>query len=187
MGYVPARLELELSVIVLGPERPDPILPQVLRGARGPVALISAGWRYDEERDEPLRDAVGVPVHNLRLYGAFRDIERDAPDLVSAHARKQGALKAIKARYRDAIVAALGGVQRQWTDRRDPASPWFRLAIRHLQEIDALFLAEADRLHEEFASTERPFSHPSVREVRDRIAEALDPCSMVLIAPPRGP
>lgn len=154
----------------------------MLRGVNGPVALISAGWRYDEERDEPLRAALGVTVHNLRLYGAFRDIERDAPDLVAAHARKQGALKAIKGRYRDAIVTALGGVQRQLADRRGAGRHWFDLAIRHMQQIDALFLAEADRLHEEFAATERPFSHPSVRAVRERISETLDQCPVVLIA-----
>lgn len=167
---------------MLGPERPDPILPRVLEGVNGPVALISAGWRYDEDRDEPLRDAIGRPVHNLRLYGAFQDIERDAPDLAAAHTRKQAALKAVKTVYRDAIVSSLAGVQKLWSDRRDPGCPWFRQAVRHLQEVDALFLAECDRLHEEFAATERPLQHPRVQAVRDRIGDALAQCSAVLIA-----
>ncbi len=153
-----------------------------MRDLTGPVALVSAGWRYDEERDEPLRGALGLTIHNLRLYGAFRDIERAAPELVAAHARKQAMLKAIKVRYREAIVSRLAGIQAQWADRRDPACPWFRLAVRHLQEVDELFLAEADRLHQEFAATGRPFDHPAVQAVRARIDETLDGCQAVLIA-----
>lgn len=146
------------------------------------MALISAGWRYDEERDEPLRSALGVPVHNLRLYGAFQELERLAPELVAAHARRQATLKAIKVRYRQAIVSRLAGVQEQWADRQDASSPWFRLAILHLQEVDDLFLAEAGRLHEEFDETERPFSHPVVIALRARITDILDQCQAVLIA-----
>ena len=174
--------ESTLSVTVLGPERPNPILPTALSGLQGPVALISAGWRYDEERDEPLRDAIGRSVINLRLYAAFRDIERDAPELVTAHARKQAALKAVKTVYRDAIVSGLAGVQKLWADRRDPSCPWFQQAIRHLQEVDSLFLAQAGRLHEEFAATERPFQHPLVRSICDGIENALANCSAVLVA-----
>lgn len=174
--------EFTLSVTVLGPERPYPILPTALSGLQGPVALISAGWRYDEDRDEPLRDAIGRSVINLRLYAAFRDIERDAPELVTAHARKQAALKSVKTVYRDAIVSGLAGVQKLWADRRDPSCPWFQQAIRHLQEVDSLFLAEAGRLHEEFAATERPFQHPLVRSIRDGIENALATCSAVLVA-----
>ncbi len=174
--------ECALTVTILGPERPDPILPLALKGIRGPVALISAGWRYDEDRDEPLRAAIGMTVHNLRLYGAFRDIEREAPDLVAAHARKQTVLKGIKRLYREAIVSSLAGVQKVWADRKDPHCPWFQQAVRHLQEVDALFLAEADRLHEQFAATERPLSHPAVRAARAHIADTLAGCDAVLIA-----
>lgn len=148
----------------------------------GPLALISAGWRYDEQRDESLREALGEPVRNLRLYGAFRDIERAAPDLVAAHARKQAALKAVKVLYREAIVAALAGVQKVGGSRRDRACPWYQQAIRHLQEVDTLFLAEADRLHEQFAETERPLAHPAVQEVRAAILETLAGCRALLIA-----
>lgn len=125
---------------------------------------------------------MGEPVRNLRLYGAFRDIERAAPDLVASHARKQAALKAVKVVYREAIVAALAGVQKVWASRRDRGCPWFQQAIRHLQQVDTLFLAEADRLHEQFAETERPLSHPAVQEVRASILDTLAGCRALLIA-----
>ncbi len=123
-----------------------------------------------------------MPVVNLRLYGAFREIERVAPDLVAAHARKQAALKAIKVLYRDAIVSAIAGVQKAWAQRRERACPWFQQAIRHLQQVDELFLAEADRLHDQFAETERPLSHPAVESVRGAILDRLSGCSALLIA-----
>lgn len=167
---------------MLGPERPHPVLPAVLDrlGARGPLALISAGWRYDEDRDEPLRAAVGRTVHNLRLYHAFQDIERDAPELAAAHARKQAGLKAAKARYRVAIVKALEAAQDLWHGR--PDDRWYRLAVDALRLADALFLEESDRLHRAFAEEARPEAHPAVRAVRARVQDILAGCDTVLIA-----
>jgi hypothetical protein len=169
---------------VLGPERPDPILPSVLaqQGIRGPVALVSAGWRYDEDRDEPLRAAVGMTVHNLRLYHAYQDIEREAPDLVAAHARKQVELKRSKEAYRVAISQTLGTLRKLWPGRRETDRVWFDEAVAHLQKLDTLFLAECDRLHAAFHAEVRPDRHPLVRTVYTRVAEVLAGCEALLVA-----
>ncbi|MES2641611.1 MAG: hypothetical protein V4850_19120 [Myxococcota bacterium] len=151
-------------------------------GVRGPIALVSAGWRHDEARDEPLREAVGVPVQNLGLYASFRLLEREASDLVSTYTLKQSSLRRIKERYRMAIVPALAGCRELWARRRDADCPWFQQAILHLQTIDKLFLGESDRLHREYDEQARPFAHRRVRAELDRLRKALDDCHAVLIA-----
>ncbi len=169
---------------MLGPERPAPVLPAVLDrlGVRGPVALVSAGWRFDEARDEPLREALGRPVRNLALYERFRMLEREVPDLSGAYSAKQSALRAAKAQYRNAIVHAHHASAELWEARRDPACPWFRESVRHLQAVDALFLAEADRLHADFGGDERPLEDPRVRAQLAEIDAELAECEAVLIA-----
>ena len=171
-------------MVVLGPERPDPMLPAVLErhGIRGPVALISAGWRQDEPRDEPLRAALPMAIHNLNLYQAFIEVERLSPDLTSAYTRKQAALQSRRALYNDAIRAALSGCQKLWSARRDPGCPWFLQAVRHLQAVDALWLEEADRLHRQFEEEARPLRDRIVRAEMARMLDILRGCEAVLIA-----
>lgn len=161
-----------------------PVLPEVLRrhGIQGPVALISAGWRLDEARDEPLRAALGMTVHNLNIYRAFNEVERDAPELTAAYTRKQAALQNLRQLYHDAILAGISGCQKLWGDRKDPDCLWFRQAVQHLQEVDALWLREADRLHQQFDEEAKPFAHKRVRAEIARITEILQGCEAVLIA-----
>jgi hypothetical protein len=160
------------------------VLPAVLaeRGARGPLALITAGWRHDEPRDEPLREAVGLPVVNLGLYAAFRELERDDADLTNAYARKQSELRRVKERYRLAIVPALSACRELFSRRRDVDCPWFRQSIANLQAIDRIFLTESDRLHAAFDAEVQPARHPRVVAMTHRIRERLDGCEYLLIA-----
>lgn len=181
---VPCVYSAPLSITVLGPERPSPVLPAVLDrlGVKGSVALVSAGWRFDEARDEPLREAIGRPVENLALYERFRVLEREVPDLAGAYTGKQQALRTAKAQYRAAILHAHHACVELWESRRDPACPWFNEAVRHLQSVDALFLAEAEALHARFGGLERPLEAPMVREQLEQIDAQLDRCEAVLIA-----
>lgn len=173
-----------MELTILGPERPDGILPEVLRrhGIRGPVALISAGWRYDEARDEPLRAAVDCTVHNLGLYQAFRELERDAPDLVAAWTRKQEILRKTKALYRIRITHAEAACQALWAEREDPECRWFNLAVRALREADEHFLAEARRLHAAFDEELAPRRHRLVRGTEARLEDTLAGCEALLVA-----
>lgn len=173
-----------MSVTLLGPQRPVANLPAVLAGlgSRRPVALVSAGWRYDEDRDEPLRAELGRTVHNLRLYDAYTELEREAPDLARAHARKQSELLRTKASYRLALGPALAACRALWAERQDPRCPFFRAAVRHLQEVDRLFLDEAARLHAAFDAEARPAHHPMVRATVARVRDILAGSCAVLIA-----
>ena len=173
-----------MSITILGPQRPQANLPRILAelGVRGPVALISAGWRYDEDRDEPLRAELGMTVHNLRLYDAYSEIEREAPDLTRAHARKQAELIRVKASYRLALASTTTALRTLWAERRDPTCPFFTATLDHLRALDQRFLAETRRIHEPFETDTRPRAHPMVRAVRARVRDVLDGCQCVLLA-----
>lgn len=173
-----------MSLTILGPERPDGVLPAVLarKGITGPVALVSAGWRYDEERDEPLRAAIPNEVVNLRLYQRFRRVEHEATELVAAYTAKQERLRQVKERYRLRFHDALSACVKLYAESRDLSCPWTSQAVRHLQEADELFLAEAKRLHDEFAAAHRPLEHALVKSIRDEIVADLDRCAALCIA-----
>lgn len=173
-----------MDLTILGPERPDGVLPAVLQrhGVRGPVALVSAGWRYDEQRDEPLRAALNLTVHNLGLYQAFRELERDAPDLVRGWTKKQEALRKVKTLYRMRIVHAAAAATALWAERQDPECRWFNLAVRSLREADELFLVEARRLHAEFTEQLGPHRNRLVRATEARNADVLGGCEALLVA-----
>lgn len=173
-----------MSLTILGPERPDGVLPQILEkhGITGPVALISAGWRYDEARDEPLRAAIPQEVRNLRLYERFRVLERDASDLMSRYTAKQDAIRRMKERYHLRVQAAVQCANTMLREFDDPADPWFAQAIRHLQEIDELFLTEARALHDRFDAEVRPGEHPMVRRDREAVRAELEGCAALLVA-----
>ena len=173
-----------MSLTILGPERPDGVLPNVLakRGIQGPIALISAGWRYDEERDELLRAAIPNPIVNLRLYHRFRAFENRATELTGAWTKKQDALRQVKERYRLRFHNALAAAVALFTESKDTDCPWFVQAIRHLQESDELFLSEAKRLHDAFIHDYRPTEHPLVADVRTQVVAELEGCEALCIA-----
>lgn len=146
------------------------------------MALISAGWRYDEDRDEPLCAEIGMTVHNLRLYDAYVELEREAPDLARAYARKQAELMAAKDRYRMALGPAMATSCALWTARRDPRCPFYLQSIAHVRSLDALFHDEALRLHAAFDAEVRPQRHPMVRATVARARDILAGCQAVLVA-----
>ncbi|GDX78686.1 hypothetical protein LBMAG42_04970 [Deltaproteobacteria bacterium] len=173
-----------MSLTILGPERPDGVLPSVLarHGVTGPIALVSAGWRYDEARDELLRAALPNEVRNLRLYDRFRHLEREETELIGKYTAKQDALRKVKDRYRLWLRTSLGMAAGLLADKPDADCPWFRQSIRHLQEADELFLSEARRLHEAFEQEVRPGENPRVRKERDEIRAELAGCAALCIA-----
>jgi hypothetical protein len=173
-----------MSLTILGPERPDGALPAVLKnhGVTGPLALVSAGWRYDEARDEPLRAAVPNEVRNLRLYDRFRILEREAPDLTAQYTAKQDAIRRVKDRYRMRVQTGLASASALFSEHRDLGCRWFLQAIRHLRETDELFLSEARALHTKFEQEVRPGEHPLVRREREAVREELSGCAALLVA-----
>jgi hypothetical protein len=170
-------------VTVLGPQRPVAGLPVILDGlgVRGPCALITAGWRHDEARDEPIREEVKLDLRNLGLYGAFRRLEREDSELISRYTARQNAVRRLKERYRAAIVPAIAAWRALSVPKVDPC-PYLDQAVANIQAIDRIFLEESDRLHAAFEAEARPGRDPQVRDEIERIHRELSECDTVLLA-----
>ncbi|MFO0001091.1 MAG: hypothetical protein ACK559_08175, partial [bacterium] len=74
-------------VLLLGPQRPHPNLPAALaaHGIRGPVAVLTAGWRHDEPGVEALARAIPNPLVHLPIYRWFDEILAEAPGFQAAY------------------------------------------------------------------------------------------------------
>ncbi|HKA88805.1 MAG TPA: hypothetical protein VKE22_14145, partial [Haliangiales bacterium] len=99
-------------IILLGPQRLRPTLPQVMaeHGVSGPVATVTAGWQEREEDDQELHDALGGASRNLRLYARAEEVFREDPDLHQAYRRRQERLRAMQDYYRIRLDYALEAV-----------------------------------------------------------------------------
>ena len=101
-------------LLILGPQRPAPDLPRALaaHGVSGPIAVITAGWRHDEDELDALRR--DLPHHklvHLPIYQWFDEVHAEEPVLAAAYNERQRRIPQYKAAYRaqpgDAL-AALG-------------------------------------------------------------------------------
>lgn len=185
-GGPPAR-----RVVLLGPQTPEPTLPDVLAALEaegalprdGPVATVTAGWREREGEPGivPLGDRVGV---DLALYRRADELAAADPELATAHRETQARLKLIRRAYNvrlAALVSAhveLGALDGDGhvleTERADALEMLRELDRRHLVRVADIRAAYEERL--------RPLERPEVVRRRDEIAAALDGAAAVVIA-----
>lgn len=175
-------------VIVLGPQRPTPNLRTHLDrcGVEGSVALVTAGWRHEEDEIGPLVAHVERPVRHLRLYAEMDALMRGLPDLSAAYRARQEQILLYKDVYRISLRAALTAVR----DLRRHAArapslyePDLRDAFDALQRIDARLLHRLDTLHAAHADLGEPWlHHPEVAAVRERLLALLEGVGAMLIA-----
>ena len=91
------------NLTVLGPQRPDTNLPGVLEalGVRGPVAMITAGWRHDEGETQALERDLARPSQHLPLYQWFDRVMASDADLARAYSERSERMRAYKDLYRN--------------------------------------------------------------------------------------
>jgi hypothetical protein len=92
---------LSRTVTLLGPQHTEPTVAQVIRalGARGPAAVITAGWQ--EREDEPASlPELGIQHVNLGLHARGDDVFRKDPVLAAAKKGRQARLKLMQDFYR---------------------------------------------------------------------------------------
>ena len=94
---------------ILGPQRPTSNLTEVLNKQipEGPVAVINAGWRHDEEDLDALNRDLKRPILHLPLYRWFDELGKIEPELAKKHALRQQAIKSYKKVYKLQLKAAL--------------------------------------------------------------------------------
>jgi len=175
-------------LLVLGPQRPTPNLRDHLDriSAEGPVALITAGWRHDEDEIGPLSQHLGREVRHLRLYAEMEERLRAEPELAAAYRARQNDILRYKDVYRISLGATLNAVRelrRHAHAAPDLYEPDLRDAFEALHRIDTRLLRRIDAIVETHAAVAEPWrASPAVAHVRARLLRALDGVAAVLIA-----
>ena len=174
-------------VVVLGPQRPTPNLAMALEavGVEGPVGLITAGWRVDEDETEPLVKHVHREVRHLRIYSEVEKVLRAEPALAAAYHARQDRIRAYKDVYRISLRAASMAVSELY-DRvaADPPvyGPDLSDAIGALRLVDERVLQRVAAIRQDHAEVAEPWRHPALAAIRERVLEQLDGVNALLIA-----
>lgn len=175
------------TVLVLGPQRPNPNLAGVLdaRSVQGSIAVVSAGWRHDEGELGALRADVGRPVVHLPLYRWFEETLAEHPKLAAAYRARQDRIRAFKSLVRTRLSSVYGTIVRLHAQRvEDDALHEAEIldAVRVLRELDGRVLEGCDAIRAEAGLAAAPWEHPGVAPVRERIRAVLADCGAVAIA-----
>lgn len=172
--------------VLLGPQRVDPNLPQVLdqMGVEGPILAITAGWRHDEAELDALQAAIGPVVH-LPLYRLFDAVRQAAPDVWATYRERQDRIARFKEIYRLRVHAALGTVRQligMHGSAPDLVGPQIERATEVVRSIDAEALAAVDEVRAAYSQLGKRFEHDWIRRRRDAAAAAIAGAGVVLIA-----
>ncbi|TVQ94425.1 MAG: hypothetical protein EA397_01790 [Deltaproteobacteria bacterium] len=179
---------MSAPVLILGPQRPTPNLRAHLDRCVEPglVALITAGWRHDEDEVGPLHKHIGRPLEHLRLYAIMDQVLREAPDLARAYHARQARILAYKEVYRISLRAAFNAVRelrRQAPIDPELFQPDLEDAFEALRQIDTRLLRRVQEIHEAHAEVAAPYlDHPAVQRARARILAELEPARALLLA-----
>lgn len=173
-------------LVLLGPQRGRPRLEEALvhHGCTGRVAVISAGWRYDEDELDALRRDLGDRLEPLPLYGWFDALCLSDRGLARAYSSRQQRIIDFKGAYRDQLAHTMASVATmQGRAERDAElyTPELHFTHRLLRELDTRALSRLNELRAADPTTSKPWDHPEVRAHHDHAAEVLSRVDAVLI------
>jgi hypothetical protein len=175
------------SPVVLGPQRPNPNAPQVLRElspGTGPIVVLTAGWRSDELDEEVVQRHLGPEAAVLPLYSWFEVVMRELPDLRAAYRARQDALVDLRRLHRIRLHRALE-VVRELIEQPDTeiVRETLLLAVEDVRRIDRQLTTSAAAIHADHARASEPWTaHPSIARLRERATVALNGSRAVAIA-----
>lgn len=174
------------KVILLGPQRHDPIVAGVLAsaGISGTIATITAGWQEREEDDRELHDHLGGRTVNLRLYARTEEIFARDRELQAAYRMRQEALRRVREIYALRLSYAMDAARELLRRKGDVSllGPERLAAIEAVRLLDKRHLERASEIQAAFQERFRPRDRPAVAEVRREIGEILEGASAVAIA-----
>lgn len=174
-------------IFVLGPQHPEPNLPAALdyAGVKGPVAVISAGWRHDEAQLEPLARASGRQLVHLPLYRWFDEVSKRLPELASEWHEQQSQVRALKQAYATqlrGVAYVLDELERR--PARSSSIQAQEVAFAHdgIRTLDQRVLRRLDEVRAGFPQCARPWELPEVAALHEQAREKLAHCQSLLIA-----
>lgn len=182
-----------MHVTLLGPQRLQPTLNHAvadvdrLVGARGSLAVVSAGWEERELEIQELDAHVGGRALNLEVYTRVEDVFAKDPNLLAAMRRRHDTLRELQELYRLRLAHELAAVRELAARVEEQSASSTRAAalaaaIDAVQALDGEHLARVDEVNQAFEERVAPAQRPTVERHRRQLAEILRRCSMLCIA-----
>lgn len=174
------------QIHILGPQMPKPNIANVLNNhcRRGPIAVISAGWRYDESEIQALTRDIQREVYHLPLYEWFDEMGAIEPELSGLHRMRQRRIKAYKKVYQLQLKAALDvweQVRELYKKNRSLYDQDEQEACQHVCEIDEACLSRLEEIRDDFSALQQPWLHETAIPLFERIAYTFSQCAGVII------
>ena len=177
------------SIHIMGPQEPHNNLPRALKlfCPKGDVAVISAGWRYDECELQNLQRDLGRKIRHIPLYEWFDNLGSVEPELSGLHRIRQRRILAYKRVYQTHLDAAIDSWNKiQVLYKKNPAVYEYdeEAACRKVRAVDQECidrLAHSRRVLRPF----QPWMHESAMPLLEQIAH-LERCSALIITGSRG-
>jgi hypothetical protein len=173
-------------IVLLGPQPTFSELAPALDAveARGPVALITAGWQENEGEDGALSAALGRDTINLALHARSEDVYSSDEPFRAASAARQKHLQHLQDFYR-VRLEAIDDADRAIAVRHVDAElleDEREISVSQLRHLDADHLARCEQIRAEFEETWDTATRPVVARHRDDIARILSRCDAIVIS-----
>ncbi len=174
------------SIHVLGPQGTDKNLNHAINMfcPQGDIAVISAGWRYEECELQSLQKQLGRRLHHIPLYEWFDALGSVEPELSGLHRMRQRRILDYKKVYRINLDAALDSwIAIQHLYRKDPQTyaKDERAACRQVQAVDQACLNRLRDIKEDFSAIETPWLHDSALPLHEQIITVLERSAGLII------
>jgi hypothetical protein len=172
--------------ILLGPQSPTPNVRQAADaiGADGPAVVITAGWRDSEGEIGDLREQLGRPLEDLKIYQRAEAIFAAEPVLRELKRERQDKLRKLQELYRLRLRPTLQAARRLMRAEADPNLLLVeqRAAIAQVRALDRHHLRRIQSIHKDFNQRRSQLDLPKVTAERDRVQEQIAGAGLVLIA-----
>ncbi|MDX1500521.1 MAG: Type 1 glutamine amidotransferase-like domain-containing protein [Woeseiaceae bacterium] len=172
--------------LLLGPQRPVRNLAEAISAAGipdGPLAVISAGWQEAEGDIDDVREIVGRPLEDLRLYTRADGVFTADEKLAAAYRHRQDCLKEQQRLYRQRLRQLAMAARQTLRAEADPGmlAAEQRHAIAQLRALDRHHLKRTELLHAPFARAFAPDRYALLAEHRAEIGARIRAAAGVLI------
>lgn len=172
--------------ILLGPQSPTPNLRQAVEaiGADGPTVVITAGWRDSEGEIDDLREHLGRPLEDLRLYQRTEKVFAAEPVLRELKRQRQDKLKELQGLYRMRLGPAMTAARKLMRAEADPDLLRLeqRAATAQVRALDRHHLRRIQAIHREFDLRRSELHLPGATAEREAVQRRVADAGLVLIA-----
>lgn len=172
--------------VLLGPQSPQPNIAAAVAESGlpdGALAVISAGWQETEGDIDEIREVLGRPLEDLRLYGREEELLAAVPELANAARLRQDQLMEQQRLYRlrlKQLSIAARHVMRAEGDAELIAAEQ-RHAIAQLRALDRHHLYRTELIWRRFSGVQGPDVHPELARHIQEIQDIVERSSGIVL------